>query len=108
MKKKNIDAFAAIADPHRRKIIRMLAEGELTISSLADKFDISRPAISRHIKVLEENKLIRITDFGRERYCQLNPRGLREIFEWIKFYETFWHSKFNNLEAIMKNKKKTL
>jgi DNA-binding transcriptional ArsR family regulator len=108
MKKKNIDAFAAIADPHRRRIIRMLTKGELTINSLSEKFKISRPAISRHIKVLAENKLIDISVQGRERYCSLNPKGLKEIFDWIQFYEIFWQEKMANLESTLKQKNKNI
>ena len=102
MTKKNTDIFGAIGDPNRRKILLLLSAGMLTVNALAEQFEVSRPAISKHIKVLEENRLVTVTDQGRERYCALQPAGFKEIFDWIKFYEQFWNEKFNNLDNLLK------
>jgi len=106
VKKKNVDIFGAIADPNRRKILMLLSAGALTISALANEFDVSRPAISKHIKVLQENKLVVINDVGRERYCELEPEGFKEIYDWIMFYESFWNEKINELEKMLNKKTK--
>ena len=98
MKKKNTDIFGALADPNRRKILLLLSAGILTVSALAEQFEVSRPAISKHIKVLEENNLVTVTDQGRERLCQLEHQGFQELYDWIKFYDAFWNEKLNNLE----------
>lgn len=98
MKKKNTDIFGALADPNRRKILLLLSAGMLTVSALVDQFEVSRPAISKHIKVLEENNLVRVTDQGRERLCELQQQGFQELYDWIKFYDAFWNEKLNNLE----------
>ena len=103
MKKKNTDIFGAIADPNRRKILLLLSAGILTVSALAEQFEVSRPAISKHIKVLEENNLVSIEDQGRERYCTLQHQGFKELYDWMKFYETFWSEKFNNLDNYINN-----
>lgn len=107
MKKKNVDIFGAIADPNRRKILMLLSAGTLTVSVLASQFDVSRPAISKHIKVLEENNLVVITDVGRERYCELQPDGLKEIYDWIMHYESFWHEKMDKLERLLNEKSRS-
>ncbi|MBC7829494.1 MAG: winged helix-turn-helix transcriptional regulator [Chitinophagaceae bacterium] len=106
MKKKNIDVFAAIADPNRRKILLLLTAGSLTMNSLAGHFRISRPAISKHVKILEENRLVSIYEMGRERFCELEGEGFKEVVDWIKFYENFWNEKLDNLDRLLKNKKK--
>ncbi|OKS89414.1 ArsR/SmtB family transcription factor [Mucilaginibacter polytrichastri] len=98
MKKKNTDIFGALADPNRRKILMLLSAGILSVSALAEQFEVSRPAISKHIKVLEENNLVTVTDQGRERLCELQQQGFLELYDWIKFYDAFWNEKFNNLE----------
>ena len=104
MKKKNMDIFGALADPNRRKILLLLSAGMLTINALAEQFNVSRPAISKHIKVLEENSLISVTDQGRERYCELHYDGFKELQDWIEFYEKFWQDKFKQLENYLNNK----
>jgi DNA-binding transcriptional ArsR family regulator len=98
MKKKNTDIFGALADPNRRKILLLLSAGVLTVSALVEQFEVSRPAISKHIKILEENNLVAVTDQGRERFCELQQQGFQELFDWIKFYDVFWNEKLNNLD----------
>jgi DNA-binding transcriptional ArsR family regulator len=98
MKKKNTDIFGALADPNRRKILMLLSAGILSVSALVEQFEVSRPAISKHIKILEENNLVRVTDQGRERLCELQKQGFQELHDWIKFYDNFWNEKLNNLD----------
>jgi len=101
MKKKNTDIFGALADPNRRKILLLLSAGMLTVSALVEQFEVSRPAISKHIKILEENNLVAVTDQGRERFCELQQQGFQELFDWIKFYDVFWNEKLNNLDKYL-------
>jgi len=92
------DVFQAIADPTRRAIIDMLAEQSLNLNAVAENFDISRPAISKHVKILTECGLVVIKQRGRERYCEVNLAPLREVSKWIKQYKVFWTKKLDALE----------
>ncbi|MBA4139698.1 MAG: winged helix-turn-helix transcriptional regulator [Segetibacter sp.] len=92
------DVFQAIADPTRREIISLLADQSLTLNAVAEKFDISRPAISKHIKILTECGLIIIKQQGRERYCEAHLETLSEVSKWIEKYRTFWTDKLNALD----------
>lgn len=98
------DVFQAIADPVRREIIQIIAEEPLNLNMIAEKFDISRPAISRHIKILSECGLIDIKQQGRERYCQANLESLGKVSLWVDQYKIFWTSKFNALDNFLNNK----
>ncbi len=98
------DAFRAIGDPNRRQILKMLSEQSRTINSLAENFDMSRPAISRHIKILHRNGFISIEDIGRERHCKLKQDGFAEVQNWIDFFDGFWKSKLNKLEVLLNMK----
>lgn len=91
------DVFQAIADPNRREIIDLLAKKTLTLNEVADHFNISRPAISKHVKILTECGLIIIKQQGRERYCTADFRKLAEVSEWINRYHQFWSSKLDAL-----------
>lgn len=95
------DVFQAIADPTRRKIIGMIAHQSLNLNAVADNFNISRPAISRHIKILTECGLITIKQQGRERYCEAKLQKLNEVEKWIEQYRVFWTSKLNSLESFL-------
>ncbi len=105
----NYDPFHAIADPGRRDILMMLTTEKLSINAIANNFDISRPAVSKHIKILDEAGFITITEQGRERYCQLNQKGFEEVKHWIVFFEQFWNQKLLNLEKLLhkRSSKKT-
>ncbi len=98
------DVFQAIADPTRREIINMIAHQSLNLNSVAGNFNISRPAISRHIKILTECGLIIIRQQGRERYCEAKLQQLTEVSEWIEKYRVFWTSKLDALENFLANK----
>jgi DNA-binding transcriptional ArsR family regulator len=91
-------AFAALADPTRRAILGRLSRGDTTVGALAEPFDISLPAISRHLRVLERAQLITQERRGQFRTCRLNPAGLREASEWLEFYRRFWSETLDRLD----------
>jgi DNA-binding transcriptional ArsR family regulator len=95
------DVFQAIADPTRREIIHLLAQQRLNLNAVAEKFDISRPAISKHIKILTECGLIEIKQQGRERYCEARLKNLNEVNRWTEQYRMFWTGKFDALESFL-------
>jgi len=103
-----LDAFQVIADPGRRHILHMLSKDSMTINDIAAQFDISRPAVSKHIKILNAAGFITIQDVGRERYCMLQQEGFKELNEWIAYYDNFWAGKLKKLDTLLntKNKKK--
>ncbi len=92
------DVFQAIADPTRRKIINMIAHQSLNLNAVAEHFDISRPAISKHIKILTECGLIVIKQIGRERYCEAKLQKLNAVSDWVEQYQQFWNKKLDALE----------
>jgi DNA-binding transcriptional ArsR family regulator len=96
------DVFQAIADPTRRAILGLLALQSLTLNGIAQNFDISRPAISKHIKILTECGLVTITQQGRERYCEAQLDQLQEVADWVEQYRAFWNAQFDSLEAYLK------
>lgn len=95
------DVFQAIADPTRREIIHMIAGQSLNLNSIADKFEVSRPAISKHIKILTECGLIAIKQQGRERYCEAKLTKLNEVSDWVEQYKKFWEQKLDALEVYL-------
>lgn len=100
-----LDSFQAIADPNRREILLMLAGEKKSINAIAEQFDISRPAISKHIKVLYQAGFISFEEKGRERYCLLRQEGFDEIKEWMNFFDNFWKERLGNLEKFLNKKK---
>src|SRR5664279_292780 len=98
------DVFQAIADPTRRQIISLLTNEALTLNGVAENFSISRPAISKHIKILRECGLIIIRQEGRERYCKMCPEPLQEVNLWAEQYKRFWNDKLNSLEKFLAQK----
>lgn len=96
------DVFQAIADPTRRQIIGMIAKQPLNLNSVAEKFDVSRPAISKHIKILTQCGLVTIRQRGRERYCEPNLAQLNEVSQWIEQYREFWNTKLDALGEFLK------
>ncbi|GAC1550074.1 MAG: metalloregulator ArsR/SmtB family transcription factor [Mucilaginibacter sp.] len=99
-----LDAFQVIGDPSRRKMLMLLSADSMTINSLADNFDMSRPAVSKHIKILYNAGFISIQDIGRERHCMLKKDGFEELQAWISYFDEFWASKLKKLEALLNNK----
>ena len=99
-----LDAFQVIADPSRRKMLALLYNDSMTINSLAENFDMSRPAVSKHIKILQSAGFISIKDVGRERYCTLKQDGFNEVREWINYFDKFWATKLKTLELLLNKK----
>lgn len=97
------DVFQAIADPTRREIIHVLSGKVLNLNAVAGNFDVSRPAISKHIKILTECGLVVIKQQGRERLCEANLASLNEVSEWIEQYRVFWTSKLDALGKFLEN-----
>lgn len=95
------DVFQAIADPTRREIIDLLVHERLNLNGIAENFNISRPAISKHIKILVQCGLVVITQEGRERYCEARLNKLREVANWTAQYQSFWENKLNALEKFL-------
>jgi len=104
MTQSRLDAFQVIGDPSRRKMLMLLSEDSMTINSLADNFDMSRPAVSKHIKILHSAGFISIRDIGRERYCTLKKDGFEELQAWISHFDKFWTSKLKKLETLLNKK----
>jgi len=92
------DVFQAISDPVRREIIQLLSKEDLTVNRVAENFKVSRPAISKHLKILEECRLIKINQHGRERSCKINPEPLNEVYSWLEYFDKFWDQKLNSLK----------
>ncbi|RYU91320.1 ArsR family transcriptional regulator [Mucilaginibacter terrigena] len=97
------DVFQAIADPTRRQIINLLAARQMNLNAIADSFEISRPAISKHIKILTQCGLITIKQQGRERYCRAELKKLEQVAKWTGQYRAFWTGKLNALEDFLDN-----
>lgn len=95
------DVFQAIADPNRRAIISLIANEKLTLNGVAEHFEVSRPAISKHIKILTECGLITIQQHGRERYCEAKLEKLNEVSDWVEQYKKFWTQKLDALELYL-------
>ncbi|ENQ3105287.1 DNA-binding transcriptional regulator, ArsR family [Bacillus sp. 491mf] len=99
----NYDVFQAIADPTRREVLRLLAEKELPISEITSHFPISRTAVTKHLHILSEAKLVSGKKVGREKIYQLQPEPLRELKQWLSFYEQFWNNKLSILKHVVEN-----
>jgi DNA-binding transcriptional ArsR family regulator len=101
------DVFQAIADPNRRAIISLLSKQKLTLNGVAEQFEVSRPAISKHIKILTQCGLVVITQQGRERYCEASLQKLSEVSKWVDQYRIFWTKKLDALENFLVEESKT-
>ena len=92
------DVFQAIADPIRREIIDLLADHPLTVNAVAEKFEVSRPAISKHMRILRECGLVEMLAKGRERHCIIVPKELSRVSKWVEQHRRLWEGKFDSLE----------
>jgi DNA-binding transcriptional ArsR family regulator len=101
------DVFQAIADPNRRAIIDLLAQEKLTMNQVAERFSISRPAISKHMKVLTECGLVKMKQKGRERYCELKHLPLNDVVHWIEQHKKLWNAKLIDLKKHVESNTKT-
>ena len=93
--------FAALADPTRRAIIARLAAGEATVTELAAPFEMSQPAISKHLKVLERAGLITRSRDAQRRPCRLEPRRLKLVADWVASYRDFWEQSYSRLDEVL-------
>ncbi len=98
------DVFRAIADPTRRAILDRLRAGPARAGALAADFRLSRPAVSKHIKVLRDARLVTHQRSGRERVYRLDPVPLQRVAGWVEGYRAFWHSSFSNLKRYLEEK----
>lgn len=101
------DVFQAIADPVRRDIIGLISQQPLNLNTITDNFDISRPAISRHIRILTECGLIIVKQEGRERFCEVKFDKLSEVSQWVEQYRLFWTKKLDALDKFLTTKSST-
>jgi DNA-binding transcriptional ArsR family regulator len=92
------DVYQGIADPTRREIINLLARQSLNLNAVASNFRMSRPAVSKHVRILTECGLVIIKKSGREKFCEANVKSLRQVSDWIDQYRVFWTSKLDALE----------
>jgi DNA-binding transcriptional ArsR family regulator len=100
------DIFQAIADPTRRAIIALIAVQAMTPNALAENFQTSRQAISKHLQILTECELVKQEQQGREIYYHLEVKKLKEIDKWLEQYRSIWESRFNQLDKILTTIKK--
>ena len=95
----SVQPLAALADPIRREVVDLLAGGELAAGELADRFPVSRPAISRHLRVLREAGLVQVRTEGRHRFYALDPGPLRELDTWLERYRDLWAQRLDALDT---------
>ena len=97
--------FSALADSSRREILVMLSKGSKSAGSIAGEFKISRPAVSKHLRILKDSGLVETNKQGRERYFSINPAPIKEVFNWLKFYDKFWDEKLHLLKTYIESNK---
>jgi DNA-binding transcriptional ArsR family regulator len=95
------DVFQAIADPTRRLIIGLLAKAPLNLNAITEHFELTRPAISNHIKILQECGVIEVEQIGRERYCKIQADHLKIVADWIAQYTELWTGKLDSFAAYL-------
>ena len=101
------DVFQAIADPTRRAIITLIAIHAMTPNAIAEHFDSSRQAVSKHLRVLTECQLVRQEQTGREIYYHFNPKSMKEVADFIEPFRQMWEKKFDKLDALLKKNENT-
>jgi DNA-binding transcriptional ArsR family regulator len=97
--------FRAIADPTRREILELLREGQRSVGDLASNFTQSRPAISKHLRLLRAAGLVVTHERGTARVCELNPKPLKEVDEWLRDYRALWSASLRNLKRHIEDKR---
>jgi len=98
--------FRALADPTRRNIIGLLAERSLSVNQVAANFDMTRPAIAKHLKILQDSDIITVKISGRERINSLRPNSLKTVENWLSHYSHFWDEKLAKLKSAIENPQK--
>lgn len=102
-----MDIYTALAEPNRRRIIELLASsGKLSATDISDKFDVSKPAVSQHLKILREAKLVDMEKKAQSRIYSINPDKLTEVEQWIKKLKEVWNQRFDRLDQLLKSEKK--
>ena len=99
------DAFNAVAEPQRRRILDLLAGGERSVSELVDGLGMSQPQVSKHLRVLREVGAVHVRDDGRRRLYRLNGSALKPIHDWVKDYERTWEERFEAMDAVIEELK---
>jgi DNA-binding transcriptional ArsR family regulator len=95
------DAFNAVAEPRRRQILDLLAQGELPVNDLVAMLGLAQPQVSKHLRVLREVDLVRVRDEGRQRLYRLNSAPLRSIHDWLSKYEQAWTERFDLMDTVL-------
>ena len=95
------DAFNAIAEPRRRQILDVLADGERPVNDLVDQLGLAQPQVSKHLRVLREVGAVRVREHGRQRLYRVDGRALKPIHEWVKRYERSWSERFDALDEVL-------
>lgn len=99
------DAFNAVAEPQRRRILDLLAQGERSVTELVDGLALSQPQVSKHLRVLREVGAVHVRDDGRRRLYRLNGSALKPIHDWVKDYERTWEERFEAMDAVIEELK---
>ena len=95
------DAFNAVAEPRRRQILDLLAQGERPVNDLVALLGLAQPQVSKHLRVLREVDLVHVRDEGRQRLYRLNPEPLRSIDDWLRKYQRLWAERFEAMDAVL-------
>ena len=95
------DAFNAVAEPRRRQILDLLAEGEASVNQLVARLGMAQPQVSKHLRVLREVGLVDVREAGRQRMYRLNGRSLKPIHDWVSAYEQLWSERFEQLDVLL-------
>jgi len=95
------DAFNAVAEPRRRQILDVLADGEAPVNDLVARLDLAQPQVSKHLRVLREVGLVEVRGAGRQRMYRLNGRSLKPIHDWVTSYERLWNERFDQLDVVL-------
>ena len=95
--------FRALADPTRRAIINMLADGDRPIAEIAAAFDMTRPAVAKHLAILREGGVIAVEAKGRERIHRLNPQALKTAADWLSYFDRFWDDRLAKLKKVVED-----
>lgn len=99
------DAFNAVAEPRRRQILDLLAEGELSVSALVERLDVAQPLVSKHLRVLREVGLVNARDDGRRRMYRMDGRPLQDIHAWVSRYQAMWDERFDLVDTVLEELK---
>ncbi len=100
------NAFRALADPTRRDIVCLLAQNDMTIAQLTDRFEMTRAAVKKHLTVLSDGGLITVEARGRERINRLEPLGMAPVLDWLSYFDRFWDDRLANLKEAIERKEK--